>query len=430
LLLLAAAAGGAWWMRKPNADVNRPLLIVISGDTAGWIVPCGCTSNQSGGLLRRGTHLEQLRERASVIVADAGGAPGGMSPYHQVKFEAILKGEKEMGLAAHNLGGPEAAFGADTLRRIARELDVPFVSANLRDAAGKPVAEPCRIVEQAGRRIAFVGVLARSYARDGLQIDDPREAVLRTLGEMRGKYDSAIVLAYLPEEELQQLAAGLPEVDAVVGGPTGQSIQPRPVGPTLLAAATNKGKFLVHLESARSKAAWTGRVVEMDKDIADDPAQQANVRAYLDELGRRDFPASASGFAPALPTSVPTDYRVLGNQSCVECHKNDCALWAQSKHGHAWQTLTERGYHVDSYCQQCHTTGFGLPGGFESIARSTALRSVGCESCHGPSQGHARNPKVKTSFAAKDQCASCHDHENSPNFDYATYWPRIQHGKR
>jgi hypothetical protein len=89
----------------------------------------------------------------------------------------------------------------------------------------------------------------------------------------------------------------------------------------------------------------------------------------------------------------------------------------------------ERGYHVDSYCQQCHTTGYGLPGGFESAGGSAALRSVGCESCHGPSQAHVRNPKLHTPFAARDQCQSCHDHENSPQFNYAAYWPRIEHGK-
>ena len=43
----------------------------------------------------------------------------------------------------------------------------------------------------------------------------------------------------------------LPEADAVIGGPTGQSIVPTAVGPTLLAAATNKGKFLVELDLRR-----------------------------------------------------------------------------------------------------------------------------------------------------------------------------------
>src|SRR5690349_20754720 len=73
----------------------RPLMVVISGDTAGWIVPCGCTSNQSGGLLRRGTFVKEQAAGHDVILADAGGAASGTSPYHQVKFEAILRGERQ-----------------------------------------------------------------------------------------------------------------------------------------------------------------------------------------------------------------------------------------------------------------------------------------------------------------------------------------------
>src|SRR5262245_40266390 len=61
------------------AGSGSPVTVVISGDTAGWIVPCGCTSNQSGGLPRRGTLVAECRSRGPVIVADAGGAPGGTS---------------------------------------------------------------------------------------------------------------------------------------------------------------------------------------------------------------------------------------------------------------------------------------------------------------------------------------------------------------
>src|SRR5262249_15731618 len=89
-----------------------PVALVVSGDTAGWLVPCGCTANQSGGLLRRGTYVRQLKGDHALIVADAGGAPGGTSPYDQLRFEAILNGELAMGIVAHNLGGPEAALGA------------------------------------------------------------------------------------------------------------------------------------------------------------------------------------------------------------------------------------------------------------------------------------------------------------------------------
>jgi hypothetical protein len=129
-----------------------------------------------------------------------------------------------------------------------------------------------------------------------------------------------------------------------------------------------------------------------------------------------------------LPAGLPGDYRLAGNAACVGCHKGDTATWQHSHHGHAWQTLVGRGSHVDPYCLQCHSTGYGLPGGFESARRSPQLGSVGCESCHGPGLAHRRDPKVRTPFAARDQCGRCHDPENSPRFAFADYWQQIRHG--
>src|SRR5438093_12953258 len=90
-LALAGFGAAGWWAMKrpaPESGAGRPVTLVVSGDSAGWIVPCGCTSNQSGGLLRRGTFINNLRAHGDVILADAGGAPGGTSAYQRVKFEA------------------------------------------------------------------------------------------------------------------------------------------------------------------------------------------------------------------------------------------------------------------------------------------------------------------------------------------------------
>src|SRR5215211_1032465 len=67
-----------------SSSSAKPAKLVVSGDTAGWLMPCGCTSNQSGGLLRRGTYVNGLRATSDVILADAGGAAGGDSEYHKV----------------------------------------------------------------------------------------------------------------------------------------------------------------------------------------------------------------------------------------------------------------------------------------------------------------------------------------------------------
>jgi len=413
---------------------NQAVTLIVSGDTAGWIVPCGCTSNQSGGLLRRGTFVADRREGEQVIVADAGGAPGGTSDYQRMKFEAILRGELIMGIAAHNLGAPEAALGPDVLRPIESDLQVPFVSANLRDPQGRLVTSACRIVEAGGRKIAFIGVLTARQKISGCQIDDPRDAILSTIESMKDKPDQIVVLAWLPEAELRDLAAALPEVDAVIGGPTGQSLPPEVTGPTLVASATNKGKFLACVTipaSGRRPASWGGEVVELSERFADDHRQSENLGVFRQALAAADFSALSTGLgSPMSAGPGPDAHKIAGSQSCQACHIDEYQAWRDSRHAHAWETLVRESSHVDPECQRCHTTGYGLSGGFESIARSAERTAVGCESCHGPSQRHVEHPESKkTPLAARDACQRCHDRENSPQFEFADYWEQIIHGR-
>lgn len=403
-------------------------MVVVSGDTAGWLTPCGCTSNQSGGLLRRGTYLADLRRSADVLYIDAGGAAGGSSPYHLAKFEAILKGERAMGLAAHNLGASELALGPDRLREIATRHDVPLISANTTDLSGKPIVPGKVKTTVAGTEMVVIGVVSPALAPRGIKATDPRQAILDALASAGPRGGSVIVLAYAPEDELQSLASSLPEVDAIVGGPTGQAVTPRRAGPVVIASATNKGKFLVRLERESSDW-WTGNVVEMGPTFADAPEQRQNLSAFLDGLKAKDFSAAETGLVPPLPAGSPADYRLAGTASCTRCHVAEQSAWSASAHAHAFQTIRDKGFHVDPSCQSCHTTGYGLPGGFDRLATSMSVVDVGCESCHGPSAFHAAQPTRRTPWTASEQCVQCHDHENSPNFEFGSYWSRIAHGK-
>jgi nitrate/TMAO reductase-like tetraheme cytochrome c subunit len=197
----------------------------------------------------------------------------------------------------------------------------------------------------------------------------------------------------------------------------------------LVGAATNKGKFLIKLDAPPPASSWTGSVVEMGPNYADAADQRQNVTAYLDRLAKADFSAAESALVEPLSPGTPADYRIAGSASCATCHDADQKAWSFSQHAHAFETLKQKSFQVDPYCQSCHTTGYGLPGGFERLSISATQLGVGCENCHGPSAAHVRDPKKRTPWAASDQCIRCHDHENSPKFDYATYWPRIVHGK-
>ena len=432
LILIVLLIGLGCWQGcdKPKQAASHPTYIVISGDTQGWIVPCGCTANQSGGLPRRATYLRQLRSGADVLYFDVGGAAAGDSPYQQMKLEAIFAGETSMGISAHNIGGSELAMGAASLASLVNSTHIPLLSANAHLADHSSIAPEIRIVQFQGKRLGVIGVVSRRFATAEIAVSDPHQAILDVIARHKGEYDSLLVLAYLPQEELERLATETPEADAIVGGPTGQSIVPRRVGPTLVASATNKGKFLIQLTPpGADSVAWNGTVVELGKSYADDEDQVANLHAYLELLKERDLTAAESGYAPVLPVGVPSDYRIAGSTSCISCHAQSSAIWAHSLHAAAGRTLEPRHFEVDPDCLRCHTTGYGLPGGFVSPVRTPQLYGVGCESCHGPSEAHVNNPMVHTQYQAFDQCVRCHDEENSPIFERVTYWNKIRHGK-
>jgi hypothetical protein len=242
-----------------------------------------------------------------------------------------------------------------------------------------------------------------------------------------------VVLAYLPEDELLAFAEGLPEADLIVGGPTGQPIAPRRVGPALVASATRKGKFLVRfdLSGADSALRSGGEIVELSARFADDAAQVANVSRFRKELADADLAPCDTTFAVLLPPGAPKEFAVAGSDACRKCHPEASRRWDDSRHARAWTSLEKKdGPIFDPECQRCHTTGYGLPGGFVSVRRSPKRVNVGCESCHGPSREHVGDPRVPTShFAnAANSCLDCHDRENSPKFSYDAYWAKIQHG--
>jgi len=369
---------------------------------------------------------------------DVGGSAAGKSEYQQVKLKAILLGNKLMDLELHNIGASETQLAPDTLFKIGQETSTRWLSANLQIKSdretGKTPINTHRVVLRNGIRILVTGVVDPALIKNPMWI--ARDASSSVLDVLKSeKADITLVLAYMDEPSLRALAESLPEVDFIIGGPTGQLLSPSKVGPVEIMSATNKGKFLAAMELEKTRENWKAKkrgAIEVTSTLPRDPAQSKNLDAYLSALAARDFRADETGLVSNAFVSVQnqSDYRIAGTVACVSCHQQDDTLWHASKHSHAWQTLVDKRSHVDPSCQQCHTTGYGIAGGFEKVAKSTQLVNVGCESCHGPSQSHALNPKTKTTYLSREQCVRCHDHENSPEFDFAKYWEKISHGQK
>ncbi|MEQ1824981.1 MAG: multiheme c-type cytochrome [Pirellula sp.] len=434
--IAGSACRGVWvflliWVTALGCTSSKKsVAVIVGGDTAGWITPCGCAANQSGGLARRATVLQNLASFYDLVFLDAGGSATGINEYHRLKLASILRGLKQMGLAAHNIGGTESEFSPDELRELARETEITWLSSNLSDATGEPIGSSSVVLKRAGLRVAIVGVIEPSRVRNARwKVVDPVQSILSEMASLDA--DVRIVLAYCDESGLRKLAESLPEVDYIIGGPTGQSFGPTKVGPVTLLSATNKGKFLAQVSFAgkgKSVRHEIPKIVEVKSDHAEDTVQKDNLVQYYQSLRQRDFTVKQAGLADHLSVER-RGYEIAGSNSCQACHKLDDAVWHSSKHAKAWEPLLARQAEFDPHCQQCHSTGYGYSGGFINVAQSKHRTGVGCENCHGPSSSHVADPRIKTPVIAKEQCIRCHDHENSPEFKYDPYWAKIAHPK-
>ena len=148
----------------------------------------------------------------------------------------------------------------------------------------------------------------------------------------------------------------------------------------------------------------------------------------------------------------PSQGDFVGAEKCGTCHEQEYSIWKKSQHARATQTLVglDPPRQFDPECLACHVTGwhpqavFPYVGGYSDLEATPALASVGCESCHGPGGHHvaaeeggdeAQQTRLRRALVlTKDEarrraCPSCHDVENSPDFDFHAYWPDVAHAE-
>jgi len=380
-----AACGGDSAAPPPARPAPRTLQVVLSGDTRGFLVPCGCTSKQYGGLPRRATYLEGLPAGETLYV-DAGGSLHRAFDYDRMKGEHLWRGLSLMKIAAANLGASEIALGPVALRKGASTI--PFLSTNVAADDGGPSIAAAEIrTTVSGAKVILLGICSKKFSPGpGLRQSDPLEALRSPVTRPRGEADLLLLLAHAQEEELHALARAFPELDGILATGPSQPIAPRLVkGRTVLAGASNKGKFLATVPWVPSgtPVRWTpgeGKLVELSESYADHPAQARIVKEFQQALRDAALPPEKTGESVSLLEGLPGDYRYAGSEACASCHTPESTVWKGSKHAQGLATLRSKEFEADPYCLRCHTTGYGGPGGFRSAASTAALVGIGCES--------------------------------------------------
>jgi hypothetical protein len=193
------------------------------------------------------------------------------------------------------------------------------------------------------------------------------------------------------------------------------------------------------------------QVVPLDSRFPAAAEMKLLMVAYQDQLQRLGF--AQLGLRPVPHPLKETHGTFVGSKKCEACHEVSYDVWKKSGHAKAYQTLAELDppRQFDPECISCHAIGwhptgyFPYEGGYASFEKTPQLIDVGCESCHGPGGAHVeaemgsdealqqrlQQALVVTKEEARDDhskwCIQCHDLDNSPDFDFDTYWPHVEH---
>jgi len=469
---------------EPEVEPEVPqesaiFTLVITGRLHGYIEPCGCAGldKMKGGMGRRHSLFKKLRQEKAwpVIGIDVGGTAKGYGRQAEIKFHRMADGMKQMGYDAIGLGMTDLRLNTlELLSDVAKPS--AYLSANVTLFGDETQTEKTKILDAAGVKIGITSVLGnqerRAINNPDVSTTDAVAALEKVVPELNSQADLLILLAHANLKETGELAARFPDFDLIVTAAGGDE-PPReaaviPQSKALLIEVGQKGMYAIVLDvldvdSPRPLRHRYHRV-PLDAQLADSPDMKMLMRVYQEELQRlgfRELGIPTGDRAPPHPQKE-TLGKFVGSKECMDCHEASYDVWKKTGHAKAFETLVELDppRQFDPECISCHVIGwhptkyFPYEGGYESydgdeakgLAKTPHLINVGCESCHGPGGAHVaaemgsdlalqrklQEAVVVTKEEVQDHtsdkyCRSCHDLDNSPEFDFETYWPKVEH---
>ncbi len=360
--------------------------ILYTGGIKGELEPCGCSpKTESGGLARLSGYIEGKKEELKpYILIDAGNSMGEETAQGRLKSEALLKSFAIMGY-------DDVAFLNHGVSPLIEKYGTPAVSMN-------SLYRSCVTVERGPFRIN-ISSDAKGHKKGWLNI----------------------LLTEMPVSEAG--SAGYIDGWDVVVTSSGEILEePVKAGGTVIVSGYARGRKLgiltVQTDERGGILRFTHRWQTLGKEIKED----ARVRDVL-----KEYDAKVAGLVKDEERKPSSHGPYLGYPACAGCHQPFIEKWKNTKHAGAFGSLEKAGKSRDPECVKCHTTGYGEEGGFYSGSVTPALVNVQCEVCHGPGKEHAADFTRPMRIVAEKTCLRCHTKENSPDFDFKSYFEKIKH---
>ena len=354
-----------------------------------------------------------------------------------------LTGMERLGYAAATIGQYDLYNGTEYLMARMEGRGFPLVSANVFDeSTGELVVKPYVIVERRGIRFAITGVVdpgTTTGAKRGPEMPDitvanPVASLQDIVPSLREQADFVVVLSQLGITQSKDLPLQVPGIDFIVVGAQGtHSAKPYEVEGTVFLQPGQRGQYMsdyrLSFDETGAYLGYEGSATVLDDKVPADASIALLLKEHKVEvsmLQKRTAAERASG--SRMTQAEPATYQesCIGTEgSCRRCHQEQFDKWSETAHAHAYVTLEKSIQATNPECLRCHSTCYiDLPAD-GSVAVAAELRNVQCEACHGMGTDHARDGTYGA--VSGEACLACHDKENSPDFDLATYLPKVTH---
>lgn len=343
------------------------------------------------------------------------------------KLDLITSVYAELGYDAIGIGAMDDRLGDQYYSQVAaKKLTVLDARPGARDCTVRYV-----IKDVGGVKVGVVSFGGVTLA-PGQNQYELRRSLYAAYKEARDGSDILILLDQsniANQEWLERNAARLGAPDIIIGGIANAAMsQERVIGRTHIVPTFTQSRALgvVDVEFTPGQdPVMVWRKVPLGPDVPEDESIAKRVDEMMLEIRKKaGVVVSAAEGAYTPGQHNPNSY--YPPLTCKACHIEQYEDWTRTRHAHAISTLLDARRAIPE-CLECHSEMWRRAK--RIVLPQEGIGGVECATCHFDSLPHGmerRDSGVRVKVNPR-LCIECHTSMHSPNYDEATYLPKVSH---
>ena len=271
-----------------KVPTSEQLTMLVTTNVRGQLDPCGWKANPLGGLPRRLTYINQLREGGvDPLLLDAGDAlfelnilANGKEASSKLRAKTVFESTAKMGNYIYNVGHNDFAAGLDFLKQLEISANNNFISSNIVNAGTDDLAfKSHTIIERNGIKVGVFGILSSLPASaKELELKDALTVINSKVEELRPQVDVLVMLINANKLQLDKLVSQTKNVDYIFSSRETSRTRPerkQADGNPMLYGTGIQGKYLGRVDL---------KLVDKNKPINDITGSMMTVDLFNERL--------------------------------------------------------------------------------------------------------------------------------------------------